>query len=353
MAHDHHHHESANAYYVEQLFNIALCGALGGIMVLMYFNGMVNYLFGNNVVQYERVLLGGLGLLAVVLVRAVYVWFAAGSKTAPDHIHEHTHDHAHCDHGDCGHEHHHHHHHEHEEGIKAAPSPALTNLPLAPAALPALAGHTHDHDHHHDHDHGHSHGHDHDHDHDHGWSPWRFLLLVLPVVLFFLGLPSRPVALGGSVVLDEGAESQLKSLAGGPGKGDGVIEVTFKQLEQTAMSRDARDVLTGQTVRVTGMYVGDDTSRFTLRRVKVNCCAADAVPVNAVIAINPAAQKKNFQLEPAHYQNKWVTVTGRLYFLYNRAKNEYLTTVLLFPDESTPLSQLVEIVPQPADPYVN
>ena len=35
MAHDHHHHESANAYYVEQLFNIALCGALGGIMVLI------------------------------------------------------------------------------------------------------------------------------------------------------------------------------------------------------------------------------------------------------------------------------------------------------------------------------
>jgi hypothetical protein len=345
MAHDHHHHESANAYYVEQLFNIALCGALGGIMVLMYFNGMVRYLFGNNEAQFERVLLGGAGLLAVVLVRAVYVWFAAGARQ-PVPLEHHHHDHGECDHGDCGHDHH---HHEHGEGIKAAPSPALTNLPLAPAGGPALAAHTHDHGH--DHDHGHSHGHDHDHDHDHGWAPWRFLLLVLPVVLFFLGLPSRPVSGFSGVELDDSQTTALSNLKG-EGKGGDVQEVTFRQLEQMAMNRDAREGLKGQTIRVTGMYVGDDPARFTLQRVKVNCCAADGVPVNAVIVISPEAQKK-YQLDPAKYKNKWVTVTGRLFFLYFRAKNEYLTTVVLFPDEKAPLSQLVEVVPQPANPYVN
>jgi hypothetical protein len=352
MSHDHHHHESANAYYVEQLFNIALCGALGGIMVLMYFNGMVVYLFGNNKVQFERVLLGGVGLLAVVLVRAVYVWFAAGAKQPAPH-HHHDHDHGDCGHGDCGHEHHHHHHHHaREEGIKAAPSPALTGLPLAPAAGPALVSHTHDHGHDHGHDHHHDHSHGHDHDHDHGWSPWRFLLLVLPVVLFFLGLPSRPVSGFAAVDVDEGMVKDLQNLGGGQGKGDGVQELTFRQLEQMALSRDAREGMKGETIRVTGKYVGNDAARFTLQRVKVNCCAADGVPVNAIITIAPEAQKK-FQLDPAQYQNKWVTVTGRLFFLYLRAKNEYLTTVVLFPDESTPLSKLVEVVPQPANPYVN
>src|SRR5262249_22643439 len=110
--------------------------------------------------------------------------------------------------------------------------------------------------------------------------------------------------------------------------------------------------LKGQTIRVTGMYVGDDRARFTLTRFKVNCCAADAIPVNAIIMINLESQQK-FQLDPVKYKNKWVTVTGRLDFLYVRAKNDWITTVVLFPDESTPLSKLIEIVPQPANPYVN
>ena len=74
---------------------IAICGALGGVMVMLYVTKRVNFLFGdNNEVQHIRVLLGGAGLLAVVLIRAIYVWFAAGQ--AKTHAH---------DHSDCGHSH--------------------------------------------------------------------------------------------------------------------------------------------------------------------------------------------------------------------------------------------------------
>src|SRR5438093_343377 len=144
MGHDHHGHGD-QAYYTEQLFNIAVCGAIGAVMVLMYFNGMVRFLFGeNNREQHWRVVLGGFGLLAIVLSRAVYVWFSVGKKPAAAHVH---------DHGDCGHDH-------------------------------GDCGH----DHHHEHEH---HEHDHVYDHDHGWAPWRLVLLLLPVVLFLLGLPKE------------------------------------------------------------------------------------------------------------------------------------------------------------------
>jgi len=63
MAQDH-HHARANAYRAEQLFGVALCGALGGIMARRYFNGMVRCLFGPSEVHYQRVLLGLEGKLS-------------------------------------------------------------------------------------------------------------------------------------------------------------------------------------------------------------------------------------------------------------------------------------------------
>jgi hypothetical protein len=340
MAHDHaHHHGDAQAYFTEQLFNIAVCAAIGGVMVMMFFNGMVTFLFGGNEVQYTRVLLGGAGLLAVVLVRAAFVWFAVGDKSAA-----HAPDECGHDHGDCGHDHHHH-QHEHETGIKAAASTALTGLPLAPAmAVP----HSHDHDHDHDHDHGHSH--DHGHGHDHGWAPWRFVLLVLPVVLFFLGLPNKGISKGSDMKLTADEQAEVEKLASGKSKGGDVVPMTFLQLERAALSQDARDAYAGRMVSVTGEYFGDNPYRFTLQRYKLNCCAADAIPLKAIIALSPEAQKK-YKLDPSKYQKKWVDVTGRLEFFYLRTSNEYVSTIFLDPDDKHPLSELIQEVPPPGNPY--
>src|SRR5262249_49128629 len=99
----------------------------------------------------------------------VAVWKLAGQT---QHTHAHTHGpHDHHHHHD--HDHHHHHAHDH--------------------------GHHHhepcDHDHAHcDHEHAHSHDavHTHDHDPQHAWAPWRYTVLMLPVVLYLLNLPSKP-----------------------------------------------------------------------------------------------------------------------------------------------------------------
>lgn len=359
MAHDRdHHHGDANSYYVEQLFTIAVCGALGGVMVLMCVMQKVTFLFGNNQTQHTRVLLGGAGLLAVVVIRAVYVWFAVGQPKLA------AHDHAHADCGDgaCGHEHHEHHdhqHHEHEHAVKVAASAALTSLPLAAPTLPAV-GHTHGHDHHHHHDHdhahdhGHAHGHDHDHDHDHGWAPWRFMLLLLPVILFFLGLPNDGIQKSYAVTLNDADQKSLDKLSTQKGKGDDIKLLSFLDLERAAMDVNVRDDLEGRLINVRGQYFNPngDPHRFTLQRYKINCCAADAIPLNAVIMINPADQKK-YELNLGDYpRDQWVSVTGRVFFL-PRPNGEYLTAVFLYPTKDKPLSKLVEKVDRDPNPYAS
>src|SRR5262249_19119922 len=118
------------------------------------------------------VLLSGIALVTLALLRGFALWVQVGKEKehAHDHDHEHVHDH--------GHEHHDHDEHFHEHG--------------------AACTHDHAHDHGHDHEHhvGHAHAHHHHHDHDaadhdHGWAPWRYVVLLVPVILFLLGLPSK------------------------------------------------------------------------------------------------------------------------------------------------------------------
>ncbi len=366
MAHDHaHDHGDGNSYYIEQLFTIAVCGAIGGVMVLMYVSGRVRFLFGANETQHMRVLLGGAGLVAIVLIRAVYVWVAVGQKKPALKAHDHAHDDCGHVHGDCGHDHahehhhhehaheHHHHDHAHEEGIKVAASPALTSLPLAASTVPALA-HTHDHGHAHDHGHDHGHGHDHDHDHDHGWAPWRFMLLLLPVILFFLGLPNQGILKGADESnLNEEDKQALAKVDNDYGKGDKVKPLSFLDLERASMNVNARDDLEGRLINVTGQYFGTDPHRFTLQRFKINCCAADAIPLNAVIMINPEDQKK-YELSPGQYQGKWVSVTGRVYFL-RQPNGEYRTAILIHPtkDKDNSVADLVKVIPAESNPYAS
>src|SRR5262245_53226487 len=104
MAHDHHHHDDAEAYFKEQLSTIALCGMLGGVCVMLYVQDKLSFLAPNFRLP---VLLGGLVLLGMVGIRAVLVWMAAGTPAqathdccAHDHTHQHDHDHDHDHHHD-------------------------------------------------------------------------------------------------------------------------------------------------------------------------------------------------------------------------------------------------------------
>ena len=328
MAHDHaHHHGDTNSYYLEQLFTIAVCGALGAVMVMLYATDRIGKLLVAE--QHTRVLLGGVGLLAVALLRAIYVWFAVGAKQPAAHTHDHAHGACDHDHGACEHD-----HHEHEHGVKAGTSSALATLPLAGASNLAPTEHTHDHDN------------DHDHGHDHGWAPWRFMLLMLPVILFLLGLPNEGLH-GKEVQYNPHEMDGIER----KDKGDKVVPLSFLELEKASMNVNVRDDLAGRPINVTGKYLGNDPAHFTLVRFKINCCAADAIQLNAIILVNPADQKK-FKLDPAQYNGQWVSVTGRVYFI-PQSNGEYHTVVILEPSDDKPLSKLVEKLDRPSNEYAS
>jgi hypothetical protein len=322
MAHDHSHGDR-NAYYLNQLFTIAVCGALGGVAVMLWWSGTLRYMLHPKF--YLWVLLGGLTLLALVVVRAVALWFSVEEPA-------HTHDHDHCGHayGPCDHD------HGTEQGIQSAAQ--TTGFSTAPTP-PALSLPIHHHDHDHDHDHGHSH------DHDHGWAPWRYVVLLLPVILYFLNLPNQ----GFSADAGGGELNGLALSAPTSIRSTGQVSVSFVELQQASLTPESRDYYEGKNVTLTGQYYGSDPKRFTLRRFKIACCGADAVKLDAVIMVDP---KSPADVDPDRYRNKWVEVNGRVHFFQKPGTNEFITALILYPTKEEPINRLVKIIPPPPTPWV-
>ena len=191
MAHAHDHAHETDTYYLDQLCMIGLTGAFAGICLTMYFlnREMLKILLKEEFFPF--ILGAGIVLLVVTLTRAAVLWREAGKRPAAhahhhdhDHGHGHGHDHGHHhDHGEaCGHEHDHHEgcDHDHEHGPHYEHGRATGVAP----------------DHHHDHSHGEGD------DHDHGWAPWRYVILLIPLMLYLLGLPSKALPLNEAAAVD-------------------------------------------------------------------------------------------------------------------------------------------------------
>jgi hypothetical protein len=328
----HVHDEADSNYYTEQLCTIGICGALGGIAIMLYARGMLAWLLVPWL--HWTVLAGGIALLALTAVRAAVVWVSAG-KPRP---HTHDHDHEHCCHD---HDHGHEHDHAHD--------------------------HSHGHDHMHDHDHSHEHGdcghvhaagaplpvatvdNGHDHGHEHGWGPWRYAVLLLPVMLYFLNLPSEGFSnLHASTVDPTGLKFDTNA-----GEDLG-IELSFKELEGVAATPEQRAYYSGKIVKLVGQFVpssyGDRV--FSLVRMKMNCCAADAIPLQATIMVDPKSKEVP---NGADLRMRWVRVKGQLSFhaVQSGNRQEWRTVLLVRPTEKEPLQTLIDstIGPQPAFIY--
>lgn len=305
-SHTHDHAHDGGSYYVGQLSAIGICGALAAVGVLWVASRDMFFLIP---VFRTTVLVGGLVLLALVAVRAVSLWIIVG-QVRPEHGHDHAHDH---DHG------HSHHDHDHE-------------------------GHEHDHDHdHHDHvpagtPHVHSDAHDHDHGHEHGSAPWRYTLLLLPIVLFLMGLPNKGFSSHRgrtvnpddvqSASSDPGFLETLCVQAGLAGPQEAPFEVTFQELDQASFYPDKRAFYEGKTVRMKGQFAPSPTGnakRFSLFRFRMVHCAQDAIRLNMVVDCGQ-------ELNTPAFANQWVEVTGRVSF--GKKPNGEIITVLTVPADS-------------------
>lgn len=338
MAHT--HEEAHSTYYLDQLCTIAVCGALSLVAIVLYVQKALEFLAP---FFQATLLIGSIALLVVVLIRAVALWYTVGQVPAhgAHHHHDHpAHDHHHGHGPECGHAHDHEHacpdDHDHvpAHGIRAEPP-----------------GHGHDHGlttaahaHHH---HEHAPGHEHDHEHEHGWAPVRYAILLLPIILFFLRMPSEafniqckdyktlrevgrlpPLLLEVSRPFYVWAFGQEQADRFRPvdvetvqmaQKGTGVLSLSFKELAQAAYSPTSRDFYEGQMARVKGQFVPKTDKTFTLVRLKITCCSADAVALNVTI-VSPDPVTDIPQLQ-------WVEVTGQIQFRKGRGAEEYIAVL--------------------------
>jgi hypothetical protein len=282
-SHEHVHDETYDpAYYLEQLFTIGVCGLLGGVAVMLYYQEMLRFMLATKFHVY--VLVSGFALLGLVAIRGVFLWFSVG-RAGEAQLHEHCHHSPEpCDH-DHDHEHEHGHPHVHEE---------------EPAALAVL-----DHNHDHDDDHGHS----------HGWKPWRYMVLCLPIMLYFLNLPNQGYSFASEVDVQDSDHTVLAQ-EGAP------IKLEFKELERWAYNESQRLHFEGMSGTLKGQFVPGKSDRmFGLVRYRITCCAADAIPLNVVILSPESITRVK--------RDQWVEVTGRIEFRKKRDREEYIPVLQL------------------------
>jgi hypothetical protein len=316
MAHAHHHHgESVSNYFTEQLLTILVCGLIGFAAIQMYRTDRLDFLAD----QFRKpVLYGGIGVLVLVVLRSVAVWKEAGEMQA--HLQACEQDHVHS--ADCNHEHFH----------------------------------------------GHAYGpdeeHDHEHSHDLSWVFARMLILVFPVALYFLGLPSasfskerhiqllgNDTALGSEAlkklvedaevveppkevngatvrvlktktglkiretVSAAGAEPKLE-LISGSGR-----PMRFNELNDAALDEGKRKYMEGETAILEGKFKRLADKEFSLFRMKMTCCAADTVPLKVRIVVPQAlAGFDDFQ---------WVRVKGQIQFMQVPGQNRFIPVIMV------------------------
>jgi hypothetical protein len=390
----HSHSEDRSTFYLEQVCTLGICGLLGAVTILLWQQDLLRYVLAAKF--HQPVLWGGIALILLVFLRGLALVLESRNRTtneSRDHDHEH-HDHGHNH--ETGHHHHVGHDHDHD-----------------------CSDHEHTHDHEHcqaSHEHDCSHAHSHEgHGHDHGLNPWRYIVLLLPIVLYFLGLPNAgltvrggsaadleagmrgkfvantglkiikaddkdfvhvvgvahasPAAKAGIKVRDrilecngnplkgKSAEDAARAIGGQPQEkvrlsiqhdGDekprsveferatDVLDLGFKELERGSYSPEARTYYEGRTVRLKGQFSrGADKRTFSLIRIMIKCCAADAIPLNVVIQLDPQAPGELGHFKP----NDWVEVTGRVEYLKKKDQDEYVAVLNVAMPEDVAATQ--------------
>lgn len=327
MAHSHLGCQSPRDYFTEQLLTILVCGALGFVGIQMYRTDMLRHILAPQF--HTAVLVGSIGVLVLVAVRAVTVWREAGQLVPVDDTMVCQQNHIHT--AACNH---------------------LPGLPTGTTPDANLMD-----------DHGHS--------HDMSWVFARMLILVFPVALFALGIPNSGFSMAWagdqlkndkaindpkelerwakdpaaveleSIVQPDGSKvrviqpappnDKLKIREVVPLSGetryvivsDAGVTMSFNELNDAAFDADKRKSYTGQTAILQGKFSRLGDKEFTLFRLKMTCCGADAVMLKVRIL---APQSVNNIAD-----GQWVQIRGVIRFMKVPGQDRY-TPVLVLGD---------------------
>ena len=115
-----------------------------------------------------------------------------------------------------------------------------------------------------------------------------------------------------------GGEPKLEQILTG-----NATRMKFNDLKGAAFDTAKRESLQGETVILEGRFQRLGDKEFSLFRMKMACCAADAVPLKVRIVVPQALSGFN--------DGDWVEVKGQLQFRKPPGKDYYIP-VILVPD---------------------
>jgi hypothetical protein len=304
--HDRHHDHGAGEYYLNQLLLVFICGVFAVVGILLYQTltnnngGMISKLLAP---KFQLpVLIGGIGLLAVVLVRGVCLWQSAGER----HDHHHGHSHAHHDH---------HHGHDHKPGEKCDhPDHNHEHCDEPDHVHTEACGH---------HPPGHDHGDHSAEDHDHGNVYWRVVVLGFPIFLFLMGVPSKGFSARwiAEFLGEEEALRYNKLLVAEDTSKQPLYD--FKSLNEMSKNESARQSLTGTRAMLKGQFAPAGEKEFSLVFLSMVCCATDNEPLRARILVQNASQIAPFKQQA--YQ--WVQTSGIISEFVQSSKGDWVAII--------------------------
>jgi DUF1980 C-terminal domain len=137
---------------------------------------------------------------------------------------------------------------------------------------------------------------------------------MLPIALYFLNLPNSTfsAATYAGILSDAQLDVGTSTVASKEG-----LVLGFKELANAVYDEGTMKAMEGKTGRLKGMYspLGSDR-QFTLFRVRMTCCAADAMPVGVVIV----SDENITRIQP----KQWVEVEGQIRFLKPPGKKNFV-----------------------------
>lgn len=166
--------------------------------------------------------------------------------------------------------------------------------------------------------------------HDHHGAPRIGWLLAVPVVVVFLVQPPALGAYSAARSTSGSSGTALKGRRAPLPAGDPVDLKIYDYLLRAVWSHG--EGLSGRTVRLTGFVTPADAGAWSLTRVHIACCAADATAYSVTVVGDL----------PAPPTDSWVQITGQ--YVPLTEPPSYLSRPILRATRITAISQ-------PSDPY--
>lgn len=164
---------------------------------------------------------------------------------------------------------------------------------------------------------------DHGHSHDISWVLVRLQILLFPVGLFLIGIPNSGFSQDRIRKL-LGADDALTGTTATVAHRNGTV-TTFRELNAAANDPERRESLQGQTAILEG-YIrrinASDSPQFTLFRLKMACCAADATPLKVRIVLKQGTLGRFEDFD-------WVEMQGRIKFVQAPNSERYIPVIVV------------------------